>query len=321
MLLCSKQYLPPPIRIYQYPTSYAAGYFSNKNAATPQSGIAAFLFPHDIISPCLSSRGNIFHRINFYRRSASRENSAKFQNNENIAVESTSSLFVNGEPDWLKELKKTQPTLEEIAADKKSIQDFESLPPISKISRNLISNIVANQPANGSLDQGSINELASSTLGQIPLKQAVTQTKIGDLNLIGMNKATIDKDAENYGKIYLPATEEVNKSLGLDLKMINDFFSGSKTDKKEMAVITARYSNTAIALKKAPLPAQKGSVLEALEYKIINNLEKMAFADNDIINSAKDSINAYSDLYIYYNAEQALIDEMATMDYFLKIQR
>ncbi len=60
----------------------------------------------------------------------------------NLVIDASSSL-ADLNPEWLKQLQETDPA--KIEESKKEIEEYQNLPSITKLSRNLISNIIASR--------------------------------------------------------------------------------------------------------------------------------------------------------------------------------
>ncbi len=217
----------------------------------------------------------------------------------------------------------TSSLLDQLSPEEQQVaEQYESLNPTDKMARDLMSNIIATQPANGSMDQETIDNLVNGAVGDIPQKNFSTSTDISDLNLIPINPDTFGKDITAYANIYYAQTEKLRKIMGQDLNLINDYINTqSDKDKTDLASIVVSYKDIISNLVQVPIPATADSQGVIDHLKIINDLEILIDIDNDIINAKYDSVDVISDLALYSQTSNDLLDTLGNIDTVLKIQR
>jgi len=209
-----------------------------------------------------------------------------------------------------------------IANEQKITSDYQSLNPIEKMARNLVSNIIASQPESGQIDQATTDSLVQKALDDLPQKQYTGITKESDLNLISPDPKTLGKNLVIYANAYYTQTEAFRKIMGQDLAIINnDLFGEKPFEKEKIFAITSNYQKIINNLIKIPLPAIPESDGALFHLAIINDLEKLIEIDNDIINSESDTSGIFSDLAEYSKTMDDIISLLSTMDEILKIQR
>jgi hypothetical protein len=209
-----------------------------------------------------------------------------------------------------------------IANEQKVTEEYQKLNPIEKMARNLISNIIANQPASGQIDQTTMDSLVQKSIEDLPKKQFVSITKMSDLNLTSIDPKIMHANLLVYAKSYYVQTEIFRKIMGLDLEIVNDDISNDKAiDKEKIAFITSRYQNIIDNLVKMPLPAIPESAGAKYHLAIINGLEKLIQIDNDIIKSYGDTSVLFSDLAEYNKTLNDLVLPLINMDRVLGLKR
>jgi len=209
-----------------------------------------------------------------------------------------------------------------IADQQKAIDEYQKLTPTEQMARNLMSSIIASQPANGQMDQATIDALVNKSLTSLPEKNFAGITKESDLNLISVDPKTLSANLLAYAKSYAIQTEILRKIMGQDLQIINDGLILKKTpDKQKLAVITNEYQDIIDNLIKMPLPGISGSSGVIYHLQIINSLEKMIEIDNDIIKMGNDVASGFSDLTEYSKTLNSLIAALSTIDTALGITR
>ncbi len=205
--------------------------------------------------------------------------------------------------------------------DWKTVTSSTTVPAIDKLSRSLFANIALETQGGNNIDATKASTIADNAIKNIPQRTIPDIYTYSDLNLIPVNRTTLDSDIAKFKKVYLTQTTEFKKIAGSDLSIINDIFANKPADNKTLKEIVTKYKSIITALKSAPLPAEKKSLLSALILEIINSIGKIVFIDNDIINSGKNSINAYSDIINYYQALHGVLTLLNTADYVFNIDR
>ncbi len=190
-----------------------------------------------------------------------------------------------------------------LAMDQKAQAELQSLTPTDKLSRDLISNIIATQPTNGPMDQMTTDVLVKKAIAEIPQKYFTGITKESDLNIIPIHDDTFGKDIATYAYNYFLQIQSFSKISGQDFTLINNsIYNATPFPKNELAVIVSKYQSIINNMVKIPLPALSGSSLTTDHLAIINDLEILIKIDNDIINSNGDNLNVFSDLSLYNDA-------------------
>ena len=212
-----------------------------------------------------------------------------------------------------------------IAKDKQTEEEYAKLTPTEKIARDLFSNIIASQPADGSMSQDQIDSLVQSSIDNMPQKQYSGITKMSDLNLIGnLSPSNQLKYLSTYANSYRQETEKFRKSIGKDLTVVNlsaETAKDIKTEAQKMADVTSSYQTIVNNLIKIPLPAIANSPAAFSHLILINDLEKLIAIDNDLIVSRRDMISYMSDLANYQVVMDDLTKILDTIDSVLKIKR
>ncbi len=209
-----------------------------------------------------------------------------------------------------------------IANEQKISEEYQKLNPIEKMARNLMSNIIASQPASGQIDLATMDSLVQKSIDDLPQKQYVGITKMSDLNLISVDPKTLSNTLLTYAKSYYAETEIFRKIMGQDLVIINNDISVSKTvEKEKVALITSKYQAIINNLIKTPLPATPESSGAIYHLIIINGLEKLVQIDNDIIKFSNDTSVLFSDLAEYNKTMNDILLSLGTIDGILKINR
>jgi hypothetical protein len=203
-------------------------------------------------------------------------------------------------------------------------ESYSQLNPTQKISRNLISNIIASTPTTGKIDQYTINSLVEKTIQEIPKIEYSVLTKESDLNLIERDGPNETKELSAYATQYYKITENYRKIINADLGIINDYLIDGNREifEERMNYIVLLYQNLVDNLVSMPLPAITGSPAVTYHLRIINNLEKLIYIDNDIINSYNDDIvSKISSISAYMNTLGDIIMTLSIIDTTLKIKR
>ena len=125
-----------------------------------------------------------------------------------------------------------------IAKDQAMTQQYESLNATQKMAEDLMSNIIASQPASGEIDQDTQDSIVQQSLQDLPQKTYNGITTESDLNLIPINPQTFNNDLAIYTKSYFAETESYRKIEGQDLTIINTYLSAGTDDKAGMKKIT-----------------------------------------------------------------------------------
>ncbi len=200
--------------------------------------------------------------------------------------------------------------------------EFDTLNSTQKLARNLISDVIAVQPSQGSIDQNTTDALVQKTIDSIPVKNFSGKTTEANLNITAIDPNTIKAGVTAYINGYYTQTENFRKIIGLDLSVINTFLNATDTPQKtRMIPIISAYQNIINNLIAMPLPTLPGSPAVKNHLAIINDIEKLIQIDNDIMNSNKDIANIYGDLDAYNTVMNDLIVKLKTLDLAFKITR
>lgn len=209
-----------------------------------------------------------------------------------------------------------------IEKSQKIIDEYQKLSETDKFSRNLISNIIASQPASGPMDPDTMNSILEKSLSEIPQKNYNGVTKISDLNLLKTDSTNLNENMTNYAKSFSEETGKLIPFIGADLRIIDAYTSDTDTRAtSEMMKLIDSYQSIVDNLIKMPVPVAIGYYDVNYHLKIINDLEIMIAIDRDVINSDKDSLSVFSNLAIFGATAKDLYSTLATVDGILKIQR
>jgi len=209
-----------------------------------------------------------------------------------------------------------------IAQDQAISTVDQNLNATEKMARDLISNIIASQPANGQMDSGTQETLVQQALNDIPQKQFTGSTTVADLHLIPIDQSTAKAELTAYANSYYAATEPLQKLLGQDIALAKTAVAnGTTTDQKALGKIVTQYQTIARTLVQMPLPAISGSSGITYHLAIINDLQALAAIDSDIINSGEDMVNMYADIMAYNGILNDLTGALSTVDTVLGITR
>jgi len=233
-----------------------------------------------------------------------------FKNNGLIATSS-----------WLG-VEETDP--ETLALEKEADAEYEALNPTEKISRNILSNIIANQPANSGMDQDTIDAIVQKALEDMPKKDFLGSITESNLNIIGYNETTFSKDAASYRKEYYYKTDEALKTISSNIKILtSELTSGEMIDSEAFESTNSAYTKEIERLVAVSIPATSDSEIVKLHLRIINSLEKLIAINNDIISasSENDSATVYADLLLFTETDKYLAKTIDTMDGILGIDR
>ena len=206
--------------------------------------------------------------------------------------------------------------------NKKALEEYERLNELDKLSRNLVSDVIAAQPVDGGLDSNTIDAIVTRSVSDLQQKDYFSITKIADLNLQKTNDDNRQKNMSNYVNNYAAETFKLSPILGLEMIIVDSYYSGNnaKTN-KEMADLIDKYQNIVNNLIKMPIPITADSDIIDYHLAIINDLEKIIAVDKDILASNGDSLMIYPKLSIYYDLVQVLIINLKSTDSMLNIQR
>lgn len=209
-----------------------------------------------------------------------------------------------------------------VEEDKKKLEEYERLNALDKLSRNLVSNIIATQPADGSMSQDSANLILNKALGEIPEKNFNGITKISDLTLLKTDSSNLNKNMTAYKNSYSAETKVLESVLGSEMIMIDSLISDINTSaKSEMLKLIDKYQNVVENLIKIPVPVAIGYYDINYHLKLINDLEILIAVDKDIVNSSDGSLNIFSDLVIYKNTMDDLFSTLTKIDTIFKVNR
>ncbi len=219
---------------------------------------------------------------------------------------------------------KISPTL---VAESQAIDNADqNLNATEKMAHDLMSNIIAAQPVNGTMDQNTQDTLVQQAFADIPQKQFAGTTTIADLNLIPVPSDTTAalKDLTTYANGYYLLTEAFEKIMGQDLALVDTSMTkNAGLDTKRMNIIISVYQYVIHNLIQLPLPALPNSSGTINDLQVINDLETLVQIDNDIITSSanSDTASIYSDLGIYNDTLNDLTGTLDAMDAMLGIKR
>ena len=209
-----------------------------------------------------------------------------------------------------------------IEENKKILEEYKQLNEMDRFSRNLVSDIIATQPVDGSMDQDSINEILAKALNEIPNKNFSGITKNTDLNLLKTTSENLNKNIANYTKAFSTETNKLIPLVGMDVNIINSYvLNGSTSSKTDMLKLTSKYQEIVNNLIEMPVPVTTGYYDISYHLEVINDLEIMIAIDKDIVNSSKDSLGIFTNLSIYNTVTANLFATLTTIDEILKIQR
>lgn len=209
-----------------------------------------------------------------------------------------------------------------IAENQKKIEDYQKLSNLDRMSQDLVSNIIAAQPLNGTIDQNTMDTIVTTAINELPNIQYNGVTKMSDLNLQTTDETNLTKNGEAYIQNYFSATEKLRIILGNDIPLLNKYVqdnnSGTST-KLAILNIIDKYQSIVDTLIKMPLPVAIGYYDINYHLVLVNDLEKIIAIDKNVINT--DIIGMYSDLYTYNVVMKDLISTLTTIDGILKIKR
>jgi len=204
----------------------------------------------------------------------------------------------------------------------KALEEYEKLSETDKFSRDLMSNIIASQPVNGSMDQETVDSIIAKALDEIPQKNYTGITKATNLNLIQTDNSNLTKNMTEYSKAFSTETGKLIPLIGADLNIINTYIAdGSTSTKLLMVKLTNTYQAIINNLIKMPVPVAIGYYDVNYHLRVINDLEKIIAIDKDVVNSSKDSLGIFSNLSLYKDASTDLYKTLTTVDSILKIKR
>ncbi len=208
-----------------------------------------------------------------------------------------------------------------IEKNQKAMEEYEKLNETDKFSRDLISNIIASQPASGSMDQDTVNSILAKAMEEIPQKNYAGITKDTDLNLLKTDAANLDKNMKEYATKFYAEMGKLMPILGNDMNIIDSYISGDTKAGSEMLKLTDKYQIIVNDLVKMPVPVAIGYYDINYHLTVINDLEKIIAVDRDIVNSGKNSLSIFSNLSIYNSVAKNLISTLITIDGILKTKR
>ena len=215
---------------------------------------------------------------------------------------------------------KIDPTI--IEENQKKLEEYEKLNELDKFSRDLVSNIIATQPANGSIDQNATDLIINKALNGMPEKNYSGITKSADLNLLKTDSSNLDKNMSAYRNNFYTETQKLVPILGSDMIIISSLISGSSTNaNSEMLKLVDKYQEVVNGLIKMPVPVAVGYYDINYHLRVINGLEKLIAIDKDVVNSSENSLSIFSNLTIYQNTIDDLFTTLTTIDTILKIDR
>lgn len=211
-----------------------------------------------------------------------------------------------------------------IEENKKNLDEYNKLTSTEKMARDLMSNILASQPANGGkIDQSTADYIVKKSLQDIPQKNYTGVTKESDLNLIkSANTTELIANLKKYAGDYGSETEKFRLMLTADVKLIDIYISSGKDVKKDMNKITSQYQSIVDNLIKMAVPAAATSYGSLSHLLLINDLEKLIKIDDNIIRSdLKDAANIFADLSAYSKTLNEILLILKKLDSILKITR
>jgi hypothetical protein len=243
--------------------------------------------------------------------------------------ENRDPLKANTAPKGQEANDKIDPTL--VVQSQEATAEYEKLNSTQKMAEDLMSNIIASQPADGTqMDQATMDSLTQGTLQDIPEKEYNGITQESDLNIISIDvsTSTLASELASYRTDYYNETEKFAGIIGQDIKIIENISSSTGNGisiseaKKEMSTITSDYQAIINNLIKVPIPAATDSAGVMFHLALINDLEKLIQIDNDMVNSyGTDTASVFSDLSVYNSTISELVMVLDTLDTVLKIKR
>jgi hypothetical protein len=220
--------------------------------------------------------------------------------------------IVSASGTWADALENASTTIALPEEEKKTIETYKSLSPIDRLSRDLISNIVAYEPKGASFDDNTTQYVIDKTFQDIPSKNFFGITKEEDLNFSSdLGPAAITLFKNNY----YSETETLKKILGLDLFIINSSITKDKDiPKDQIKIITDSYQKIISLFIKTKFPTIRGSSVATAYLILINDLEKLIQIDNDMVTLNLNGLDLYSDLNVYGLTFNDLISNIHTVD-------
>jgi hypothetical protein len=208
-----------------------------------------------------------------------------------------------------------------VEQNKAVVAEYEKLNDTEKFSRDLISNIIASQPANGPMSTDTINSLVSQSISELPQKTYTGSTVLSDLTLQPTDSTNLIKNMTAYRNSYYSVTQKLAAFLGTDIGIMSAYNSENNASTKSNAIkIINKYQDVVNNLIKIPVPVAIGYYDVSYHLTMINDLEKIIAVDKDMMN-ASDDLNIISDLSV----ENATLDDLVSMlknvDTILKISR
>lgn len=210
-----------------------------------------------------------------------------------------------------------------IEKDQKVINEYQQLSATEKLSRDLISNILAAQTSNGPIDQSTANSIIAQAISELPKTYYSNIVKSTDLNLQKTDTSNLDANLNAYTKNYYNETQKLSTILGKDLELMNVYIiNESSTTRNQILDIASKYQLVADNLIKMPVPVAIGYYDINYHLNIINDLEKIIAIDKDMVSSDKDAfLKIFSSLSTYNSILQDLYNNLKINDSVLKIQR
>ena len=212
-----------------------------------------------------------------------------------------------------------------IAQDQEISSVDQNISATQKMAQDLMSNIFASQPVNGTMDQNTQDTLTQQALNDIPQKQFTGSTTIADLNIVNAtDEKTFIKDLLVYATAYYAQINTLRKTLGQDLIIIDENISSGNTTENntQMLKIISVYQTIINNLIKMPIPAISNSLAIQYHLRIINDVEILVDIDNDIMNASSNNDGAviYSDLTLYNDTLADLKTALGVVDIIFNVQ-
>ena len=206
-----------------------------------------------------------------------------------------------------------------IEKQQKSLEEYESLSDIDKFSRDLISNIIASQPASGEMDTDTINSIVAKALIELPQKSYTGVTTIENLNLQTTDSSNMTEKMKEYASNFYVEATKIIPILGNDLSLITSYISNNDTkSKNELLKLVSKYQDSVNRLIKMPVPVAIGTYDVNYHLRVINDLEKIIAIDNDIIKSEPNSLVLIVDLAAYNKINQDMASTLNTISNILQ---
>jgi hypothetical protein len=201
-----------------------------------------------------------------------------------------------------------------------ALKEYEKLNETDRLSRDIISNVIASQPRTGSMDPGIMNSIVSKAVGELPEKKYAGITKDTDLNLLKTDSKNLNKNMSDYATNFQSESLKLAQFIGTDMDLIGQYISSGSTSTKESVLRLAdKYQTVVNDFIQMPVPVALGYYDVNYHLRVINDLEIIIAIDRDIANSDKDSLSIFSNMSIYGEIFHDLISNLKIITDILKI--